>query len=113
MPSTCTRSTVTDPELTVIVPTRERPGLLKETVDSIVASARTDSDKSGAPARVLVVGDASPPESTRELIASLGAAVAAAGPAVAVDYARVEEHDGRKDPGAAIAVGGSLARLRY
>src|SRR5256714_1715498 len=113
MPSTCARSTVTDPELTVIVPTRERPGLLKETVDSIVASARAASDKLGATVRVLVVDDASPTDSTRELVASLGEAAASVGAAVSIDYARVEEHDGRKDPGAAIALGVSLARSRY
>src|SRR3954470_18911344 len=102
MPSTCTRSTVTDPELTVIVPTRERPELLKETVDSIVASARAASDRLGATVRVLVVDDASPTDSTRELVAALGTEAAAAGPGVSVDYARVDVHDGRKDPGAAI-----------
>lgn len=104
---------MTDPELTVIVPTRERPGLLKETVESIVASGRAASDKLGATVRVLVVDDASPTESTREAVAALSAAVAAAGPAVSVDYARVEVHDGRKDPGAAIALGVSLAASRY
>src|SRR2546423_15382541 len=105
MPSTCASSAVTDPELTVIVPTRERPGLLKETVDSIVASARAASEKLGATVRVLVVDDASPTDSTRELVASLGSSVASAGTAVGVDYARVEGHDGRRDPGAATALG--------
>ncbi|NUR60980.1 MAG: glycosyltransferase family 2 protein [Catenulispora sp.] len=104
---------MTDPELTVIVPTRERPGLLKETVDSITTSARAASDTLGATVRVLVVDDASPTDSTRDLVAQLRTEAAAAGTAVSVDYARVEEHDGRKDPGAAIALGVSLATSRY
>ncbi|NUP46949.1 MAG: glycosyltransferase [Catenulispora sp.] len=104
---------MTDPELTVIVPTRERPGLLEETVDSIVVSARAASDKLGATVRVLVVDDASPTDSTRELVTRLSEQTAAAGTGVSVDYARVEVHDGRKDPGAAIALGVSLAASRY
>ena len=104
---------MTETELTVIVPTRERPGLLKETVDSILTSARLASEQLGATVRVLVVDDASPTDSTRELISAMGAEAAAAGSAVRVDYERVEVHDGRKDPGAAIALGVSLARSRY
>jgi len=96
---------VTDPELTVIVPTRDRPGLLRETVESILASADVAKRRLGVTTRVLVVDDASPTGSTREMIATLADR--------GVEYARVEVHDGRKDPGAAIKLGVSLATTRY
>jgi glycosyltransferase involved in cell wall biosynthesis len=96
---------VTNPELTVIVPTRERPGLLRETIESILAAADVAQRKLGAGVRILVVDDASPTESTRELVEPMASR--------GVDYARVPEWDGRKDPGAAIALGVSLTTTPY
>ena len=98
---------MTDPELTVIVPTRERPHLLRETLESILAAADVAKAKLQATTRILVIDDASPTDSTRDLVTSL------AGRDVEVDYARVEVHDGRKDPGAAIKLGVSLAKTPY
>jgi glycosyltransferase involved in cell wall biosynthesis len=96
---------VTDPELTVIVPTRERPELLRETLESILAAADVAKAKLDAAVRVLVVDDASPTSSTRDLVTTLADR--------GVDYARVEIHDGRKDPGAAIKLGVSLTTTPY
>jgi glycosyltransferase involved in cell wall biosynthesis len=101
---------VTGPELTVIVPTRDRPDLLRQTLESITASAGRAHRELGAGVRVLVVDDASPTESTREAVAAVAAAQA---DGVTVEYARVEVHDGRKDPGAAIKLGVSLAATPY
>jgi len=101
---------VTDPELTVIVPTRDRPGLLRETLESILASAEVARRELKATVRVLVVDDASPTESTRELVGELAAEEETA---ASVEYARVEVHDGRKDPGAAIKLGVSLTTTPY
>jgi glycosyltransferase involved in cell wall biosynthesis len=99
---------VTDPELTVIVPTRDRPGLLRETLESILASAEVARARLNAGVRILVVDDASPTDSTREMVGTLAPAGGGS-----VDYARVDVHDGRKDPGAAIKLGVSLATTPY
>ena len=96
---------MTDPELTVIVPTRERPDLLRQTLESILAAADVAQAKLKAATRILVVDDASPTDSTRDLVTSLADRN--------VDYARVEVHDGRKDPGAAIKLGVSLTTTPY
>lgn len=93
------------PELTVIVPTRERPGLLRETLESILASADVAKRRLGAEVAVCVVDDASPTGSSREVAESLAAR--------GVSYLRIEEHDGRRDPGAAIKLGVSAATTPY
>ena len=96
---------MTSPELTVIVPTRERPELLRETIESILAAAAVAERRLGAGVRVVVVDDASPTDSTRELVEPMAAR--------GVDYVRVPEWDGRKDPGAAIALGVSVTTTPY
>ena len=96
---------MTSPELTVIVPTRERPGLLRETLESILASAAVARRRLGCEVRVMVVDDASPSDSTRELVESMADR--------GVEYRRVAEHDGRRDPGAAIKLGVTAATTPY
>lgn len=83
-------------DVTIVVPTRERPEYLAVALCSILGSA-AEAVLHGASTRVLVVDDASPTDSTRKLAASLG-----------VDYHRIEVHDGRNNPASAIATGVGL-----
>ncbi|WP_418060574.1 glycosyltransferase family 2 protein [Pimelobacter simplex] len=82
------------PSITVIVPTRHRPDYLDVTVRSILTAAAELQVAHGVGTRVLVVDDAPDNDDALEVTRRLGA-----------DYVRVEEHDGRKDPGAAIVLG--------
>lgn len=83
-------------EATMIIPTRHRPQLLEATIRSLQASASEATRGNRHRVRILVVDDAPEDDLTKDLVTALG-----------VDYLRVEEHDGRKDPGAAIILGTS------
>lgn len=80
--------------VTVIVPTRHRPQYVRVAVLSILASAAELALTTPVRTRVLICDDAPDNDDTKDLARQLG-----------VDYARVHEHDGRADPGAAIALG--------
>lgn len=88
-------------DVTVVIPTRERPGHLRTTLHSVLASA-AEASSGGVTTRVLVVDDASPSDSTRQLAAELG-----------VDYHRIDVHDGRNNPATAIATGVGLVDSRF
>jgi Glycosyl transferase family 2 len=90
------------PEVTVIVPTRERPHYLRTTLLSILASAAEAECTMDGGTRILVVDDASETDSTRRVAESLG-----------VDYVRIAEHDGRFQPGSAIRLGVSKVDTPY
>lgn len=80
--------------ITVIVPTRHRPEFVAVAASSIQTSAAELMRAKRIPTRVLVVDDAPDNDETEQVARSLG-----------VDYLRVPEHDGLKDPGAAIVLG--------
>lgn len=84
-----------------MIPTRERPGYLRASLHSVLASA-AEAALAGAAIRVLVIDDASPTDSTRRVAEELG-----------VDYGRIPTHDGRANPAAAIAYGMSLVDSRF
>jgi glycosyltransferase involved in cell wall biosynthesis len=88
-------------DVTIVIPTRERPGFLRPSLYSILASA-SEAALAGIGVRVLVIDDASPTDSTRRLAEELG-----------VDYARVPIHDGRANPASAIAYGMNLVDSRF
>lgn len=88
-------------EVTIIIPTRERPDYLRVTLHSVLASA-AEAAIHGVTCRILVVDDASPTDSTRMLANELG-----------VDYHRIAVHDGRNNPATAIATGVGLVTSRY
>ncbi len=90
------------PEVTVIVPTRERPHYLRTTLLSILTSAAEAECTMDGGTRILVVDDASETDSTRRVAESLG-----------VDYVRIAEHDGRFQPGSAIRLGVSKVDTPY
>jgi len=87
--------------VTVIIPTRERPELLRTTLHSILTSA-TEAERHGITTRVLVVDDASSTDGTRRLAKELS-----------VDYARIDIHNGRNNPAAAIAKGVGLVDSEF
>ncbi len=88
-------------DVTIVIPTRERPEYLRASLHSVLASA-AEAALTGVRSRVLVVDDASPTDSTRRLASELG-----------VDYHRIEVHDGRNNPASAIALGVALVESRY
>lgn len=88
--------------ITIIVPTRHRPAFVAVAARSIQASAAELMRARGIPTRVLVVDDAPDNDETELLARSLG-----------VDYLRVAEHDGRRDPGAAIVLGVQHVDTQY
>jgi glycosyltransferase involved in cell wall biosynthesis len=88
-------------DVTVVIPTRERPDYLRVTLHSILASA-AEAAVQGVTTRILVVDDASPTDSTLRLASELG-----------VDYHRISVHDGRNNPASAIAKGVSLVESRF
>lgn len=88
-------------DVTIVVPTRERPEFLRATLHSILASA-AEAGRGGTTTRILVVDDASPTDSTERLAAELG-----------VDYHRIAVHDGRNNPATAIATGVGLVESPF
>lgn len=88
-------------DVTIVVPTRERPEFLRATLHSILASA-AEARRGGTTTRILVVDDASPTHSTERLAAELG-----------VDYHRIAVHDGRNNPATAIATGVGLVESPF
>ena len=89
------RVLVSPGSVTVIVPTRHRTEYVRVAVLSILASAAELAPSRPRYAPVFSSATTLPrPTTRRELARRLG-----------VDYARVLEHDGRADPGAAIALG--------
>lgn len=93
---------MSDASFTVIVPTRHRPEYVDVAVRSILTSSAELRRVHGVPTRVVVVDDAPDNDDTKDVAAHLG-----------VDYLRVEEHDGRKDPGAAIVMGVQSVDTKY
>lgn len=94
---------MTTPEVTMIIPTRHRAALLEATLHSLLL-ARSEGQRTRAcKVRLMVVDDASEDEQTLELVRALPS----------VDFLRVEEHDGRNDPGAAIAFGVAHVDTEY
>ena len=85
---------MSDASFTVIVPTRHRPEYVAVAVRSILTSSAELDRVHRVKTRVVIVDDAPDNDNTRDVAAHLG-----------VDYLRVEGHDGRKDPGAAIVLG--------
>ena len=88
-------------DVTIVIPTRERPDYLRATLHSVLASA-AEAHLRGITTRILVVDDASPTDSTRLLAEELG-----------VDYHRIAVHDGRNNPASAIATGVGLVDSRF
>jgi glycosyltransferase involved in cell wall biosynthesis len=80
--------------ITVIVPTRHRASYLAVAIASVLTAAEEASLRWQATTRVLVVDDAPDDDEARAVAKRFG-----------VDYLRITEHDGLKDPGAAIALG--------
>ena len=94
---------MTMPEITMIIPTRHRPHLLEPTLLSLL-TARAEAKQRGlCDVRLLVVDDAPDNDSTRQLVAETPHA----------DYLRIDEHDGRADPGAAIKLGVAQVDTEY
>ena len=83
------------PSLTVIVPTRSRADFLGPTLASILAAAAEAERARGTRTVVLVVDDASDDDGATRAVAERHG----------VRYHRIEEHDGLRDPGVAIATG--------
>ena len=92
---------MTPPHVTIVVPTRERPALLRTTLHSILASA-AEAEGHGVRTRVLVIDDASPTDATHSVATRLR-----------VDYHRNPVHDGRDNPASAIALGIRLVETPY
>ena len=93
---------MSDASFTVIVPTRHRPEYVDVAVRSILTSSAELQRVHGVPTRVVIVDDAPDNDDTRDVASHLG-----------VDYLRIEEHDGRKDPGAAIVLGVQSVDTKY
>lgn len=93
---------MSDASFTVIIPTRHRPEYVEVAARSVLTSAAELHRLHAVPTRVLIVDDAPDNDDTRDVAAALG-----------VDYLRVEEHDGRKDPGAAIVLGVQSVDTKY
>ena len=91
------------PSLTVLIPTRERAQLLGPTISSVLAAACEAERVSGTRTEVLVVDDASQDEGATRRVAER----------YAVRYHRITEHDGRRDPGVAIAAGVQLVETSH
>lgn len=89
--------------LTVLVPTRSRAEFLGPTVASVLAAAEEGARTTGTRTEVLVVDDASPD----------GGATRAVAERHGVRYHRIETHDGRRDPGLAIATGVQLVETEH
>lgn len=81
-------------DVTMIIPTRHRAALLETTLGSLLTAASEATRDTEHRVRLLVVDDASEDDDTRHLAERMG-----------VDYLRIDEHDGRMDPGAAIKLG--------
>jgi glycosyltransferase involved in cell wall biosynthesis len=88
-------------DVTIVIPTRERPSYLRATLHSVLTSA-AEARLRDIETRVLVIDDASPTDSTTRLARELG-----------VDYHRIPVHDGRNNPATAIATGVGLVESRY
>jgi Glycosyl transferase family 2 len=89
--------------LTVLVPTRSRADFLAPTVASVLAAGEEGQRRTGTRTVVLVVDDASPDDgATRAVAQRFG-----------VRYHRIDEHDGRRDPGVAIAAGVQLVDTEH
>ena len=89
--------------LTVIVPTRERSAFLAPTIASVLAAAAEAERTVGVRTEILVVDDASDDDgATRAVAERLG-----------TRYHRIVEHDGRRDPGVAIATGVQLVETSH
>lgn len=88
--------------ITVIVPTRHRPEFVAVAARSIQTSAAELMRAKGIPTRVLVVDDAPDNDETERMARALG-----------VDYLKVQEHDGLRDPGAAIVLGVQNVDTQY
>ena len=86
---------------TIVIPTRDRPGMLRTTLHSVLAAV-AEARPHGYETSVLVVDDASPSPATKDLCAELE-----------VGYARIEVHDGRMNPASAICLGVSLVRTEF
>jgi hypothetical protein len=86
---------------TVVIPTRDRPDLLRTTLHSVLA-ASTEARRHGYETSVLVVDDDSPSPATKDLCGELG-----------VGYARIDVHDGQADPASAICLGVSLVQTDF
>jgi glycosyltransferase involved in cell wall biosynthesis len=86
------------PSLTVLIPTRERAQFLGPTITSVLAAASEAERVTGTRTEVLVVDDASEDDGATRSVAER----------YAVRYHRITEHDGRRDPGVAIATGVQL-----
>jgi glycosyltransferase involved in cell wall biosynthesis len=92
---------MTRPDVSIVVPTRERHALLEVTLHSILASA-AEARREGVETEIIVVDDASPTDATRALCKRMG-----------VRYDRLTVHDGRDNPASAIARGISLVKGRH
>ena len=89
--------------LTVIVPTRERSAFLAPTITSVLAAAAEAERTLGVRTEILVVDDASEDDgATRAVAERFG-----------TRYHRIVEHDGRRDPGVAIATGVQLVETSH
>ena len=89
--------------LTVIVPTRERSSFLAPTITSVLAAAAEAEHTLGVRTEILVVDDASEDDgATRAVAERFG-----------TRYHRIVEHDGRRDPGVAIATGVRLVETSH
>ncbi len=89
--------------LTVLIPTRERAQFLGPTITSVLAAAAEAERVAGTRTEVLVVDDASDD----------GGATRSVADRYAVRYHRITEHDGRRDPGIAIATGIQLVETSH
>jgi glycosyltransferase involved in cell wall biosynthesis len=89
------------PDVTVVIPTRNRADLLSTTLHSIQVAA-DEARRAGWTTHVLVVDDCSDDTSTRDVCAAAGA-----------ECVRIEEHDGRNNPASAIVLGVANARSRF
>lgn len=101
-PTLATGRAVTRPDVSIVVPTRERSGLLEVTLHSILASAAEARRDDGVETEVIVVDDASPTATTRAVCERLS-----------VRYDRLPVHDGRDNPASAIARGITLVEGRH
>ena len=88
-------------DVTVVIPTRNRAALLRTTLHSIQVAA-DEALRAGWTTHVLVVDDCSDGTATRDVCAAAG-----------VEWCRIEVHDGRNNPAAAIVLGVAASRSRY
>lgn len=89
------------PDVTVVIPTRNRADLLRTTLHSIQVAV-DEARRAGWSTHILVVDDCSDDASTQEVCAAAGA-----------ECVRIEVHDGRNNPASAIVLGVSRARSRF